>query len=91
MIRRFLPLAGILSFSMLLLASWLSSDLRDNQSALRRLGRQRPSAELAPQEEEGFMIVYIFVLSKQQDEDCSGCWMTDAVFMEAIQKVGESV
>ncbi|UCF99107.1 MAG: DUF4864 domain-containing protein [Spirochaetaceae bacterium] len=169
MVRRFLPLAGILSFSMLLLAGCLSSDLRDNQSALRRLGRQRPSAELAPQEvvriqmealkyndeknrgieivyrfaspsnkvntgplprfismikgkayrpmlnyntveygqvqvmddlaaqrvaittEEGFMIVYIFVLSKQQDEDCSGCWMTDAVFIEAIQKVGESV
>jgi hypothetical protein len=36
--------------------------------------------------DKGLIIVYVFVLSKQQGEECSGCWMTDAVFVESIQK-----
>ncbi len=31
---------------------------------------------------DGAVGVYLFVLSKQSDGACNGCWMTDAVFVE---------
>jgi hypothetical protein len=41
--------------------------------------------------EDGLIIVYVFVLSKQQGDVCSGCWMTDGVFVESVQKITETV
>jgi hypothetical protein len=153
----------------LFLAGCLSPELRETQSALKELGKQQPSAKLAPQEvvriqmealryndeknrgieivyrfaspgnkvntgplprfidmingqayrpmlnysaaeygemevmgdqaaqrvsivaEDGLIIVYVFVLSKQQGDECSGCWMTDGVFVESVQKITETV
>jgi len=40
--------------------------------------------------EDGTRIVYVFVLSKQQGEECNGCWMTDAVFIESIQQLKQT-
>jgi hypothetical protein len=169
-VRNFpLPLAGIIILIALILAGCLSPELRESQSALRKLGKQQPSAKLDPQEvvriqmealkyndeknrgieivyrfaspgnrvntgplprfigmingqayrpmlnhsaaeygeievlgdraaqrvsiivEDGSIIVYVFVLSKQQGDECNGCWMTDAVFVESVQKITESV
>jgi hypothetical protein len=167
--RRFFPLVGLFVLTVFLLAGCYSAQSRGTDSALRRLGRQQPSAELAPQEvvriqmealkyndeknrgieivfrfaspsnkvntgplprfitmingeayrpmlnhntigydeirvvgdqaaqrvsittEDGLIVVYVFVLSKQQGEECSGCWMTDAVYIESVQKINEIV
>ena len=32
----------------------------------------------------GNAIVYVFILSKQHEGDCAGCWMTDGVTVERI-------
>jgi hypothetical protein len=151
------------------LAGCLSGQSRESGSALRRLDRQQPSAELTPQEvvriqmealkynddknrgieivfrfaspnnkvitgplsrfitmingrayrpmlnhstvdydrirvvgdqaaqrlslttADGLIVEYVFVLSKQRGAECSGCWMTDAVFVETIQRINKSV
>jgi hypothetical protein len=36
---------------------------------------------------EGLAIVYLFVLSKQAEGSCSGCWLTDAVLIERINRL----
>lgn len=167
--RRFLPLVGVLLLGAFVLTACSSPQSRETDSALRRLSRRQPSAELAPQEvvriqmealkyndeknrgieivfrfaspsnkvntgplprfitmingeayrpmlnhnaigydeirvvgdqaaqrvsittEDGLIVVYVFVLSKQQGEECSGCWMTDAVYIESVQKINEIV
>ena len=162
--RRILPLVGLFVFLIFAATGCSSSPARESDSALRRLSRQQPSAELAPQEvvriqmealryndeknrgigivfrfaspgnrlntgplprfiamingrayrpmlnhsmieydrlrlvgdqalqrvsittDDGLIVVYVFVLSKQQGEECSGCWMTDSVYVESMQK-----
>jgi hypothetical protein len=41
---------------------------------------------LAVTTDDGLIIVYVFVLSRQEGEDCSGCWMTDAVYIQSVRK-----
>lgn len=40
---------------------------------------------------DGLIAVYIFVLSRQRSGDCDGCWMTDSVMVEAMQRLGGTV
>lgn len=162
--RRVVPLVGLFVFFVFAATGCSSTPARQNDSALRRLSRQKPSSELAPREvvriqmealkyndeknrgieivfrfaspsnklntgplprfinmmngeayrpmlnhntieydrvrlageqalqrvsittDDGLIVVYVFVLSKQQGEQCSGCWMTDAVYVESMQK-----
>ena len=38
-------------------------------------------------DQQGNEIIYLFVLTKQSEETCGGCWMTDIVVIEAISPV----
>jgi hypothetical protein len=39
--------------------------------------------------DDGLLIAYVFVLSKQQGPEYDNCWMTDAVYIESIQTINE--
>jgi hypothetical protein len=41
--------------------------------------------------EGGMLVVYVFLLSRQKGIECNGCWMTDAVFVESVQKIADTV
>lgn len=89
--RRLLPLAGILVVS--INGEAYRPMLNHNTieyEEIRVVGDQA-AQRIAIATEDGSIVVYVFVLSKQQGVECSGCWMIDAVYIESIQKTGEIV
>lgn len=57
-------------------------DLLDHRSAELLSPMETPAHTLVPVRlvsRDGVEVRYLFVLTRQGDGDCSGCWMTDAV------------